>query len=154
MQFRAQSARGLGRTGLDDVPGYGSVSGSGLIAHSTGQRTSDRCSPVVRTTVSTALQRFDAAAARKRVETKTGNLALEDCCGSILDRRIDRVDVIPIVAPVMARGVRVLRPAAAGRRWTLPVAGVPRPRRGHGRGGRVATDRGRLPERRRSGGAR
>ena len=134
MQFRAQSARGLGRTGLDDVPGYGSVSGSGLIARSTGQRTSGRCSPVVRRhgvagkrrrrcvasrlpTVSTALQRFDANSPEEdRDEDR--QLTLEDCCGSILDQRMDQIrrgEVISIVAPAMALGVRMLRAPAAGR---------------------------------------
>ena len=74
-------------------------------------------------------------------------LTLEDCCGSILDRRIDEVrrrDVISIVAPVMALGARVLRAAGAGRclddfRWRE----FPRPPHGHRRGRHAVATEGR-----------
>ena len=41
-----------------------------------------------------------------------------ECCGSILDQRMDQIrrgEVISIVAPAMALGVRMLRAPAAGR---------------------------------------
>ena len=64
--------------------------------------------------------------------------ALEDCCGSILDRRIDiirRCDLISIVASIVALGVWVLRaPAAGAAPRRLPPAGLLRPPHGHRRG--------------------
>lgn len=63
-----------------------------------------------------------------RVSGRNRQRALKGCCGSILDRRIDRirrVDVISIVALGMALGVRVLRATAAGAvPGQLPLGGV------------------------------
>ena len=56
-------------------------------------------------TFRTACERVDAAATWKGDGAKNRRSALERCCGSILDRRMDqirRADVISILAPVMA----------------------------------------------------